>query len=59
VQQRTVEPDELDCAREIFSTGNYSKVMPCTGYNGRELPIGPTATLARDRYLQYADTCRV
>jgi branched-chain amino acid aminotransferase len=59
VQQRTVEPDELDPAREIFSTGNYSKVMPCTGYNGRELPIGPIATLARDRYMQYAATCRV
>ena len=59
VQQRAVEPDELDRAREIFSTGNYSKVMPCTGYNGRELPIGPVATLARDRYMQYAATCRV
>lgn len=58
-QQRTVEPAELDRAREIFSTGNYSKVMPCTGYNGRELPIGPIATLARDRYMQYAATCRV
>ena len=59
VQQRAVEPGELDRAREIFSTGNYSKVMPCTDYNGRELPIGPIATLARDRYMQYAATCRV
>jgi branched-chain amino acid aminotransferase len=59
VQQRAVEPGELDRAREIFSTGNYSKVMPCTDYTGRELPIGPIATLARDRYMQYAATCRV
>jgi len=59
VQQRTVEPDELERAREIFSTGNYSKVMPCTRYNDRELPIGSIATSARDRYMQFAATCRV
>ena len=32
VQQRTVEPAELESAREIFNTGNYGKVMPCTRY---------------------------
>jgi branched-chain amino acid aminotransferase len=59
VQQRTVEPGELDSAREIFSTGNYGKVMPCTRYAARELPIGPVATQARALYLQYAEQCRV
>ena len=59
VQQRTVRPDELDIAREIFSTGNYSKVMPCTRYGARELPIGPVATLARQRYMEFAAGCRV
>jgi branched-chain amino acid aminotransferase len=59
VEQRTVTPDELVTAREIFSTGNYGKVMPCTGYEGRALPIGPVATRARERYLQFAATCRV
>ncbi|HTN49596.1 MAG TPA: branched-chain amino acid aminotransferase [Burkholderiaceae bacterium] len=59
VEQRAVDPAELDTAREIFSTGNYSKVSPCTRYKGRELPIGPTATLARERYMQFAATCRV
>ena len=59
VQQRTVEPAELESAREIFSTGNYGKVMPCTRYGTRELPIGPVAARARELYLQYAAQCRV
>ncbi len=59
VQQRTVEPAELESAREIFSTGNYGKVMPCTRYAARELPIGPVATRARHLYMEYAAECRV
>ena len=59
VRERTVEPQELDSAREIFSTGNYGKVMPCTRYQARELAIGPVATLARERYMAYAEGCRV
>jgi branched-chain amino acid aminotransferase len=59
VEERTVEPQELLAAREIFSTGNYGKVQPCTRYEGRELPIGPVATRARELYLDYAATCRV
>jgi branched-chain amino acid aminotransferase len=59
VQQRTVEPAELGAAREIFSTGNYGKVMPCTRYGARDLPIGPVATRARSLYMAYAAGCRV
>ena len=59
VQQRTVVPAELDTAREMFSTGNYGKVMPCTRYGARELPIGPIASRARELYLAYAAQCRV
>ena len=59
VAQRTVGPAELETAREIFNTGNYGKVMPCTRYGARELPIGPVATLARKRYMEFAETCRV
>lgn len=59
VEQRKVAPAELETAREIFSTGNYSKVVPCTRYEGRDLPIGPVATLARQKYMAYAATCRV
>lgn len=59
VEQRTVAPGELDTAAEIFSTGNFGKVMPCTRYGQRTLPIGPIATLARERYMAYAKGCRV
>ena len=49
-----MQPQELDAAREIFSTGNYGKVMPCTRYGDRELPIGPVATRARELYMEFA-----
>lgn len=56
VVERTVKPDELDTAREIFNTGNYGKVMPCTRYEGRDLPAGPVAQQARDLYLAFTET---
>ena len=59
VEERSVGPEELVTAREIFSTGNYGKVLPCTRYGPRELPIGPVATRARALYMKYAEQCRV
>ena len=59
VQQRAVQPAELEAAREIFSTGNYGKVMPCTRYGTRDLPVGPVATQARALYMKFAEQCRV
>lgn len=56
VEERTVDPQELGTALEIFSTGNYGKVTPCVRYEGRALPAGPVATLARERYLAYTDS---
>ncbi|TFW30956.1 branched-chain amino acid aminotransferase [Duganella callida] len=56
VEQRTVRPEELDTAVEIFNTGNYGKVTPCVRYEARTLPVGPVATLARDRYMAYSDS---
>jgi len=56
VEERSVKPAELDTALEIFNTGNYGKVTPCVNYQGRALPIGPMATLARDRYFAYSDS---
>ncbi|MFL6660073.1 MAG: branched-chain amino acid aminotransferase [Massilia sp.] len=55
VQERSVHPEELLSATEIFNTGNYGKVTPCVRYEGRALPVGPMATLARERYLAYTD----
>ncbi len=54
VQERTVRPEELETAKEIFNTGNYGKVSPCIRYEGRALPIGPIAALAHTRYMAFA-----
>lgn len=53
VSQRTVKPQELLSATEIFNTGNYAKVTPCIRYEGRDLPIGAIATRARDLYMEF------
>jgi branched-chain amino acid aminotransferase len=53
VVERSVRPEELDTAVEIFSTGNYGKVTPCIRYNERTLPVGPVATKARDLYAEF------
>nr|WP_315260036.1 branched-chain amino acid aminotransferase [uncultured Duganella sp.] len=54
VEQRSVRAEELESAVEIFNTGNYGKVTPCVRYEARSLPVGPIATLARDRYMAFA-----
>lgn len=45
--------DVLD-ADEIFSTGNYSKIMPLTQIDERSLQIGPVARKAHELYFDYA-----
>ena len=55
VEERSVLPEELLTAQEIFNTGNFGKVTPCIRYEGRSLPVGPVATLARERYMAYSD----
>lgn len=57
VEERSVKPQELDTAREIFSTGNYGKVTPCVRYESRTLAVGPVATRARELYLAFTEGC--
>ncbi len=57
VEERTVKATELNTAREIFSTGNYGKVTPCTRYEDRTLEAGPVARQARELYLAFTDAC--
>ncbi len=56
VVQRSVLPEELLVAREIFNTGNFGKVMPCTRYENHEMPIGEITQLARRLYLAFMET---
>ena len=56
VQERSVKVEELASAREIFSTGNYGKVTPCTRFEAHEMAAGPVATRARELYLAFTET---
>jgi branched-chain amino acid aminotransferase len=55
VVERSVKPSELREAREIFNTGNYGKVMPCTRYEDQNFEIGEIATLARQLYMEFME----
>jgi branched-chain amino acid aminotransferase len=54
VEERSVKPEELATAKEIFNTGNYGKVTPCIRYESRSLPIGEIAKIAFERYMAFA-----
>lgn len=54
VEERSVKPEELTTAKEIFNTGNFGKVTPCIRYESRQLAIGEMATTAFNRYMEFA-----
>ncbi|MOA68826.1 hypothetical protein D3C78_1966450 [compost metagenome] len=45
---------DFEAADEIFTSGNYSKVLPVTRLDDRDLQAGPIATKARDLYMDWA-----
>jgi branched-chain amino acid aminotransferase len=53
-RESTLTPDDLEQADELFSTGNWGKVLPITRLGARELPIGPVARRARELYMAFA-----
>lgn len=56
MQERTIDLSELLDADEVFSTSNYSKVLPCTRIEGRDLNAGPVYSRARELYFAWART---
>lgn len=54
VIEKAVDFSELMEADEIFGTGNYFKVGPCTRIEDRDLPIGETTMHLRDLYFEWA-----
>jgi branched-chain amino acid aminotransferase len=54
VHERTIGFAEVMDADEIFATGNYAKVTPCTRLENRALQPGPIAARARDLYFEFA-----
>jgi branched-chain amino acid aminotransferase len=41
-------------ADELFSSGNWGKVLPITRLEGRELPVGPVTRRTRELYMAFA-----
>lgn len=55
IEQRVKVDDVLD-ADEVFSTGNYSKVVSATRVEDRDLQPGPVGRRARELYFDWAKT---
>jgi branched-chain amino acid aminotransferase len=58
VIEKILTYQDFEQADEIFSTGNYSKVVPVTRIDGRSLPFGPIYTRARELYWSFAHAGR-
>lgn len=56
MRERTIDFSELLDADEVFSTANYSKVVPCTKIEDRNFNAGPIYTRARELYFEWAKT---
>lgn len=54
VQEATLRYADFVNADEIFSSGNYSKVMPIVRIDARSLQPGPVYRKARELYWQFA-----
>jgi len=53
-EERTVTVRDVLDADEVFSTGNYAKVVPVTRVEQRDLQPGPMFKRARELYWKYA-----
>ena len=54
VLERSIVFAEVAAADELFCTGNYIKVAPCTRIEDRDLQAGPMARKARELYFRFA-----
>jgi len=54
VVEKTLTYRDFEVADEVFSTGNYSKVVPVTRIDGRKLEHGPFYAKARKLYWEFA-----
>jgi branched-chain amino acid aminotransferase len=54
VREVTLSVEDFMTADEIFTSGNYSKVVPVTKLEDRDLQPGPIAAKAKDLYMDWA-----
>ncbi|HYN00595.1 MAG TPA: aminotransferase class IV, partial [Aestuariivirgaceae bacterium] len=59
VHERSLRWQDFIDADEVFSTGNYGKVMPITRIESRSLQPGPIAKRARALYWAFAHGERI
>jgi branched-chain amino acid aminotransferase len=59
VVERSIRFEELTTADELFGTGNYYKIAPCTRLDNREFAAGPVYAKTRELYFNFAQTCPV
>jgi branched-chain amino acid aminotransferase len=58
-REATLTVRDLEEADEIFSSGNYGKLVACTRYENRALNAGPIFQAAKRRYFEWAETTRI
>ena len=54
VIEKTLSYGDFETADEIFSTGNYSKVVPIARIGDRRLELGPVYSKTRELYWDFA-----
>tara|TARA_B100000029_G_scaffold449945_1_gene473565 strand:+ start:2946 stop:3809 length:864 start_codon:yes stop_codon:yes gene_type:complete len=54
VEERAIDIEELIEADELFSTGNYAKVMPCIRFDDKVFSRGPIMKRARELYFEFS-----
>ncbi len=54
VVEKSLTYGEFRAADEIFSTGNYSKVVPVAKIEDRVIAPGPIFAKARELYMEFA-----
>ncbi len=56
VVERTVTVSDVLGADEVFSTGNWGKVLPIVRVDDQVFPVGPIYAAAREAYFAFAET---
>ena len=59
VRERAITFDEVMGADEVFSSGNYGKVMPVTRVEERDFQPGPIFNQAKELYFKFAESSSV
>ncbi len=56
VRETTLTRQDILQADEVFSTGNYGKVIPITAIEDRDFAVGPICRRAQELYFDFART---